>query len=317
MVAARSVGLGTVGPVASAAEQLTYLAPPSMHRSAMEEVKDTWDKADIIGKLAGSLLIPVVVLWASYRLNGTLQERAAEQKTVELAITILQSDKADRTPQLKTWALGVLKSTTTSASQPLSKPVIDELERAPLPGPGSISGARFPVVGKSFTPEEFREYVSTQNFDKWHPQFMVLHDTVSPSLREWSASPGIPQLQKYSARYGTLGWSGGPHLFIDDKAIWVFNPLTKPGVHSPSWNKVSIGVVMVGNYSVEPLNDKVLENTVQAIAILDAALGLEPTNLRFHREDPKTTHTECPGRNVDKNDLIRRIIARLGGAHSG
>jgi len=28
-------------------------------------------------------------------------------------------------------------------------------------------------------------------------------------------------------------WSAGPHLFIDDKMIWVFTPLTVSGVHSP------------------------------------------------------------------------------------
>jgi len=63
----------------------------------------------------------------------------------------------------------------------------------------------------------------------------------------------------------------------------------------------------------------VRENTVAALATLHAWIGLDPCTLRFHKEDPKTTHRECPGKNVDKNDLIRRVQERLfekaGGEH--
>lgn len=51
----------------------------------------------------------------------------------------------------------------------------------------------------------------------------------------------------------TMKWSGGPHLFVADDLVWAFTPLTVPGVHSPSWNNVSWGVELVGDYSTEQI----------------------------------------------------------------
>lgn len=59
------------------------------------------------------------------------------------------------------------------------------------------------------------------------------------------------------------------------------------------------------------------ENAVDALAILHRWRGLDPTTLRFHKEDPKTTHKECPGKHVDKRDMIDRITARMAGSGDG
>ena len=73
------------------------------------------------------------------------------------------------------------------------------------------------------------------------------------------------------------GWNGGPHLFIDDRAIWVFNDLTKRGTHSPSFNASRFGIEMLGDYDKEEFNSgrgrKVRDNTVAAMAILNNRLG--------------------------------------------
>jgi len=135
--------------------------------------KDSWDKADVIGKMVGSLFIPVVVLLAGYWVNIALQKRADQQKTVELAISILQSDKSDKTPELKKWALSVLQNTATSASQTLPPPVLEELRKSPLPGAPVPSAhydisSSFPVVGSRFTPEQFQGYVSSLDFSSWN-----------------------------------------------------------------------------------------------------------------------------------------------------
>src|SRR2546429_4930634 len=108
--------------------------------------KDKWDKADVIGKLAGSLLIPVGLAVARYIFNVALLERADRQKTVELAITVLQSEKTDKTPKLEEWALGVLQQTTTSASQELPPAVLDEIKRIPLPSSQTVASP-ISVVG--------------------------------------------------------------------------------------------------------------------------------------------------------------------------
>jgi hypothetical protein len=120
----------------------------------------------------------------------------------------------------------------------------------------------------------------------------------------------------------TQKWKAGPHLFIDDRQIWVFTPLTVSGTHSPSWNKLALGVEMLGDFEREGFDSgrglKVRENTVAALATLSAILGLDSHTLRLHREDPLTTHA-CPGKNVRKLEMIQAvqdlIIQRHAGEH--
>jgi hypothetical protein len=52
---------------------------------------------------------------------------------------------------------------------------------------------------------------------------------------------------------------------------------------------------MVGEFEQEEFNPAVRENTVDAIAMLYAWAGLNAATLRFHKEDPKTTHRSIPG----------------------
>jgi hypothetical protein len=185
-----------------------------------------------------------------------------------------------------------------------------------IPGQGPALPAResdfkraFEIVGRSFSPMQFREYVSSLSFSSWKPEFIVLHHTGPPiTLAQWHRVPGEQQIQQLANYWGEqLHWSGGPHLIIDDRVIWVVNPLTKPGIHAPSWNKISIGIEMVGDYDAESLQDDVRNNTLQALAILDTALGLKADTLRFHCEDPKTRQLTCPGANVVKEDFVRQL----------
>jgi N-acetylmuramoyl-L-alanine amidase len=170
------------------------------------------------------------------------------------------------------------------------------------------------IVGRSFNPAEFQAYVSKLDFSFWRPEFIVLHHTMWPSLAQWRKMPRearLKQIANFATFFGQKGWHAGPHLFIDDEAIWVFSPLTKPGVHTPSWNAVSIGIEMIGDYSSEPLDENVRENTVRAIAILDSALKIKADTLHFHRDDPGNMDKDCPGKNVSKEDFITRVDATL------
>lgn len=103
----------------------------------------------------------------------------------------------------------------------------------------------------------------------------------------------------------------GPHLFIADDLIWVFTPLTTTGRHSPSWNHVSWGIEIVGDYDEEPLDERVRNNTVSALSTLYDALGRGSASLYFHKDDPLSTQKDCPGRNVNKLDIIHRTNQRL------
>jgi hypothetical protein len=168
------------------------------------------------------------------------------------------------------------------------------------------------IIGKSISPEDFEKYCKTIKWEAWRPSFIVLHNTAIPSLADRPNGLTHDHILSLESFYKNVQkWSAGPHLFVDDKQIWLFTPLNVPGVHSPSWNNVSIGIEMLGDYEKEPFNSgrglKVRKNTVSAIATLSSVLGLDPKSMKIHREDPKTTHA-CPGKNVIKSEIINEVL---------
>lgn len=192
----------------------------------------------------------------------------------------------------------------------------------------------WPAVKKDFTQEGFKNYVQSQTWGKWRPNKIVWHNTSAPTLKQWIKSadedakngriPGsarINNLERYFR--DDRGWSGCPHLFIANDRIWVMNPLTAPGTHSPSWNGTSIGIEMIGDFSTEDDDSgeglKVKNNTISATAVLCSALGIDPTTGIFlHKQDPKTTH-DCPGEHIarDKQNMIDSVIDLMdGGEHN-
>jgi hypothetical protein len=179
------------------------------------------------------------------------------------------------------------------------------------------------IVGRSFQPAEFDAYCHTLRWEAWRPSFIVLHNTAIPSLAQRPGGLTAAHIRNLEAFYrDRQKWRAGPHLFVDDAQIWVFTPLTVSGVHSPSWNKVALGIEMLGDYEAEPFDagrgKQVRANTVAAMATLCAVLGLDPQTIRLHREDPLTTHL-CPGKNVRKLEVMQEvqdlILARHGGDH--
>ncbi len=177
------------------------------------------------------------------------------------------------------------------------------------------------IVGQSFDAEAFDGYCHTLQWLSWRPSFVVLHNTGSPSLAQRPKGLTKQHILNLEAYYrDDQGWKGGPHLFVDDRQIWVFTPLTVSGTHSPSWNKVSLGVEMLGNFESEAFDSgrgaKVRGNAVAALATLSAILGLDPGTLRLHREDPLTTHA-CPGTNVRKLEIVQQVQDLLVARHAG
>jgi hypothetical protein len=178
------------------------------------------------------------------------------------------------------------------------------------------------IVGASFTPASFDQYCHTLQWQAWRPSFVVLHNTAIPTLAQRPNGLSKQHILGLEAYYrDDQHWSAGPHLFIDDHQIWVFTPLTMSGVHSPSWNKVALGVEMLGDYEREDFSTgrgkKVQDNTVAALATLSAVLGIDPASMHLHREDPLTTHV-CPGKkHVSKQAIIDRVEALLLERHGG
>ena len=167
------------------------------------------------------------------------------------------------------------------------------------------------IVGRGYSRDQFDDYVKALTFHLWRPSFIVLHNTAEPTFAQWHDLPGAQRIANLESYYrDTLQWSAGPHLFVADDLIWVFTPLTMPGVHSPSWNSMSWGVELVGDYSKEQMNSDLLANAVSALATLHGALGLDPNTMRLHREDPLTTHI-CPGKSILKTTVISQVTAKL------
>jgi hypothetical protein len=173
------------------------------------------------------------------------------------------------------------------------------------------------IVNQNFDPAGFKAYVAGLDLPAgdWVPSFIVLHNTGIPTLAQRPnglTHQHILDLEDYYKN--DQHWSAGPHCFCDDLQIWAFTPLWVPGVHSPSWNGVSWGVEMLGDFDSEDFNSgrglAVQQNAVAAVAILSAALGIDPTSMRLHREDPRTTH-HCPGDGVDKAAFIAAVQAAM------
>lgn len=188
------------------------------------------------------------------------------------------------------------------------------------------------IVGKLFSAEQFDAYIDGLSFDLWRPRFVVCHNTSAPDLKIFNGwqqrkPPVTPEqwarnLEGYYR--DQQKWSAGPHLFVTPLGILVFTPLNAAGTHSPSWNSISWGVETVGEFQRETFAGPVRDNLIAALGILHAKAGLQLVpyqrgvrGLHFHREDPKTTHKTCPGKNMDKAKLISDVQRWIDTRHSG
>jgi len=177
------------------------------------------------------------------------------------------------------------------------------------------------IIGQSFTPTSFADYCNTLHWTNWRPQFIVLHNTANPTLAQRPNGLSHQNILDLEQFYKNVQkWSAGPHLFVDDRQIWVFTPLTVYGTHSPSWNTISMGVEMLGDYAKEDFNHgrglAVQKNAISAIATLSSILAIDPDTMKLHKEDPKTTHI-CPGAHVIKADFIKGVINQLSADEPG
>lgn len=183
------------------------------------------------------------------------------------------------------------------------------------------------TVRRVFTIPQLRDYVMNEvKMGSWRPSFVVVHNTDEPTkalyLSDWihrkNWSPEIWD-DNLSSYYAGQGWKAGPHFFVlPDGRVLAFSPMIQPGTHTPSWNSRSIGVETVGDYDHEDFDPLTKDTLVQTLSILHEKLGLIPEEfvlgvrgLHFHREDPKTSHKNCPGKNIVKQDLVAAVVAAM------
>lgn len=175
-----------------------------------------------------------------------------------------------------------------------------------------------------YTREQYQAHVESLPHLPW-VKFIVLHNTGSPTLAQWMDA-GVSEVQRllnlehyYEV---TERWHAGPHGFISPTHICGFSDPTKPGVHASCFNPVSLGFEMVGDFSTESFDSgpgaQVRDNAVFTLAVWYRKLGLRPDGyqygvrgLHFHKDCIRDHHS-CPGKNVDRDDMVRRVLAKMG-----
>lgn len=180
------------------------------------------------------------------------------------------------------------------------------------------------IVVRDFVPETAIVTVTRSNGGAGARPLSSLTTQVRTSLAQRSKGLTLQHIQNLEGFYRhAQKWKAGPHLFVVGQQIGVFTPLTLSGAHSPSLNKVSLGIVMLGHQKTESFDTgrvlAIRKNAVAAMATLCAILGLDSHSMRLHQENAATTH-RSPGKNVSKEEVIQEghdlIVARNVGGHT-
>src|SRR6266542_807691 len=203
----------------------------------------------------------------------------------------------------------------------------------------------FAYIGKPLTGPAFVAYVQSYDFGTIQPDGIVIHNSVIPDASwapygdsvetQWDRhEAGLSdqaialkrqlQLDAIMRFYrdqvknpdGSVGWPAGPHLFVDDRWIWLFSPMYDAGVHAAEANSYhdshlkfhyTLGVETIGYFGKvgwPPSMQALLRTAVQAlrdrlgtfeIAYKPAPLHhpeLHQGSISFHRDYNKQS---CPG----------------------
>ncbi len=171
-------------------------------------------------------------------------------------------------------------------------------------------GPEFPVIGRPLLADGIDAYVRSAD-PRWI-KGITIHHTSAPSLTQRPNGFLETHMHNLRSYYRGLGWSAGPHFFIDEDQAWAFSPIAKPGIHARSFNKTHIGIEMLGDYDREdPWSGRglqVLTMTSAIVAELLRSLNLDISAVNFHREDPKSDKS-CPGRRIEKAKFLQLVQA--------
>lgn len=175
--------------------------------------------------------------------------------------------------------------------------------------------------------------LAVQHLGTWC-KFITLHNTSSPSLGLWAKNrvkwSAVDLCKNMESGWRSLGWHTGPHYLVTpevDFPIFELSDPSAPGVHASCFNSMSIGIEMVGEFNLESFSmgpgAAVRDSSVLLLAALHNRLGLSPnphvvgkSGLHFHRECIHDHH-DCPGKNVNRADLIIRVQNKMADLKSG
>jgi len=177
------------------------------------------------------------------------------------------------------------------------------------------------MVKRGGTPAQFLNYLRDEVAPKmaaWRPRGVVLHNT---GTMKW---PGVvngkdilpeQRLDNMTVDWRNRKFPSGPHLVIaPDGMIWCAWPLWRAGTHSPSWNNTHWGIETVGDWNKEKPTEAMIRATAIASAGLLAMLGhpVSSETVKFHKDDPGTSHKACPGPNFGtKASWLKSVTEEL------
>jgi len=166
------------------------------------------------------------------------------------------------------------------------------------------------IIGKEYGIEQFARYLAELEFTDWQPTAITIHHCAAPSLAQRPRGFLPQHMLNLKEFYEGKRWSAGPHMFIDDHAVWLFSPMTAKGIHAVSFNRDSIGIEMLGDYdSEDPTSGRglaVVRLTAQVVKHLMRKLDIDYSGIRFHWDDPKTSKT-CPGTKITKEWFLEMV----------
>jgi N-acetylmuramoyl-L-alanine amidase-like protein len=195
----------------------------------------------------------------------------------------------------------------------------------------------FAYLGTPKTLPEFVSYLDSYDFGPVKPDQLVIHNTANPDASwaplgtntstHWDRDEADlsltairnkrqKQLDGIQRFYASLGWDAGPHLFVDDRWIWLFTPMDTVGIHAKEGNSYrdsaghlhyTLGIEVVGWYGKvgwPPAIQALLRGAVQALRdrlgtfeiVYKGSMPHQPArhegSIAFHRDYNKP---ECPG----------------------
>jgi len=159
------------------------------------------------------------------------------------------------------------------------------------------------IINQLLTKDQFASYISTYSFGPISPNKIVLHHTWRPTVDQWQGQKSIDGMKAY---YEGKGWTAGPHLYIALDGIWLFSPMNKDGIHAGKGNYLSIGIEMVGDYSLAKPSGEILDQVLFVIKTLQERLNISDDQIYFHR-DYAFKASGCPGWAVTKEWLINQL----------
>lgn len=172
--------------------------------------------------------------------------------------------------------------------------------------------------GDGYSHLAFPDYLSKQRKPSW-PKFIAIHAT-GAHYTLWSGGAD-KRMQNLGHYYkNQKRWSSGPHFFAMGTKVFPGTPVHAKGTHSPSWNGTALAIECEGDYRKTGKHSHLSgpgainwDTMAWATAELLKWLGMEATHstIRFHKEDTRTSHRECPG-NIDKDWFIEKVKGYMG-----